>query len=169
MGLPLGCIGGFLERVTATLSVSSQVWPCVACRYAAPESSSLLGLLVRSLPGSCRFLDTQNLVSCDAEVHWVSGRKECDLTEKPLHTSCGRDCVMWCFQLFPFINCKRRRDEQQDKGYVPLQLRTGVGSARVELARWLSARVMWSVHNLDDLCTSQKNNKRSQEEAKRSG
>ena len=67
----------------------------------------------------------------------VQDGKEFDLTEQPLHTSlvslfnlshvCGKDCIMWGFEMFFIPGHKRRRRDQDDEEYIPAQVRTGVG------------------------------------------
>ena len=67
----------------------------------------------------------------------VQDGKEFDLTEQPLHTSlvslfnlshvCGKDCIMWGFEMFLFLITRGRRRDQNDEEYISAQVRTGVG------------------------------------------
>ena len=81
------------------------------------------------------------------EVHWVSGcgpgRKRIRLNrKKTLHTLwvlvsnlghvCGRNCVMWGFQLILLLDYRRRRYGQRDDGCFPVQNRTGWVNSREE-------------------------------------
>ena len=77
------------------------------------------------------------------EVHWVSGsgpggKRIRPKKKKNLHTSwvvqffnlghvCGRGCVIWGIQLFLLLTVRGGVYDQHDEGYVPVQLRNGVG------------------------------------------